>query len=95
MTDNRTNYKDADAIVFHFRDFEWTVPSSRTVNQRYIFMLFESPPHAYNLHKVSGNNANFFNWTMTYRRDSDIVGERKFHVRDTNGVISDDVWKQV
>jgi hypothetical protein len=94
MSDNRTDYKSADAIIFHYRDFDWTTPALRTPNQRYIYMLMESPPHTYNLNRISGNNTNFFNWTMTYRQDSDILLSY-FHVRKKVDVVSKDVWRQV
>ena len=44
-------------------------PSRRSLGQRYIYFLLESPAHD-NLDY--SRFSDFFNWTMTYRRDSDI-----------------------
>ena len=69
-----------DAILFHARDLDLTdLPISRNINQYYImfeeesplmdsypvmeFLKFDSPPYK------SLNE--FFNWTMTYRKNSD------------------------
>ena len=44
-------------------------PSRRSLGQRYIYFLRESPVNDYlDYSRFSG----FFNWTMTYRRDSDV-----------------------
>lgn len=72
LTDNRYLYDKADAIVFHPPDMKWTrIPPQRWPHQRYVFLLHESPSfHALiNLDRVP----DFFNWTMTYRLDSDIA----------------------
>ena len=45
-------------------------PTNRSLHQRYIFFLLESPV---NDNLDYSRFAGFFNWTMTYRRDSDIV----------------------
>ena len=67
--------EEYDAIIFH--DPTWpdktnSVPVKRSYHQRYIFYTRESP----GFHRdVTGYNhlKGFFNWTMTYRWDSDIV----------------------
>jgi hypothetical protein len=60
-----------DAVVFNQR--KWTptdLPVNRSRHQRYIFWSRESPGWRY----VNTNTmAEFFNWTMTYRWDSDIA----------------------
>ena len=44
-------------------------PFRRSLEQRYIYFLLESPAHDHlDYTRFSG----FFNWTMTYRRDSDV-----------------------
>lgn len=64
------NYSAFDAIVFDQSHFtkEW-VPVRRSPSQIYIFTSEESPSNypACELH-----NDEFFNWTFTYRLDSDI-----------------------
>lgn len=75
MTTNNKSYlpEDAfDAIVFH--GARWNhkqngVPKIRHIKQKYIFFSWESP---YNTDFNQDFNKNFYNYTMTYRRDSDI-----------------------
>lgn len=75
---------DSDAIVFHVYDMEIeNLPPKRFNWQKWVFYLMESPPHT--------NFIDFkytyymFNWTMTYRRDSDIdVPYGRVAPRDTN-----------
>jgi alpha-1,3-fucosyltransferase len=94
MSSNKSEYLHADAILFHNRDFNWAIPPRRTPTQRYIFMLYESPPHAGDLTRISGRNAHFFNWTMTYRRHSDIEAP-SFRVVKKETHVSDSAWRQV
>ncbi len=47
-------------------------PGWRRNHQHFIFVLYESPVHT-NLTMLRYNFTNYFNRTMTYRRDSDIV----------------------
>jgi len=67
---------DFDAILFHARDMDKRViqvPSQtrRKSHQRYVFFLMESPLND-GLNYTNKRFHNFFNWTMTYRMDSDI-----------------------
>jgi len=63
--------EDFDAIVFH--DAFWNDPPvRRSPHQRYIFYAFEAPGWHSHLQRWD-ETANFFNWTMSYRWDSDIV----------------------
>ena len=58
-----------DAIVFHLRS--WTqndLPATRSVRQRYVFWSIESPAHRF---VNTDLMEDFFNWTLTYRLDSD------------------------
>ena len=71
-TSNRTylkNIEDFDAILFHQRSFDFTdLPKKRKPHQRYIHWIIESAQYLYmDIHKLNG----IFNWTMTYRQDSD------------------------
>ena len=60
-----------DAVIFNQR--QWTpmdLPPHRSAHQRYIFWINESPGWRYaNTYSMT----EYFNWTMTYRWDSDIV----------------------
>ena len=64
-----------DAIIFHMADLErlrsqeLPNPQDRYANQRYVMFFTESPQH-WTADFARFNN--FFNWTMTYRLDSDI-----------------------
>lgn len=61
-----------DAIVFHGPEynpiFNMDYPSSRSEQQRYIYLSQESPQNR----PVKSNLNGYFNFTMTYRLDSDI-----------------------
>lgn len=78
-TDNRSllpSLADFDAILFHARDMDRRiiqVPNQqrRKSNQIYVFFLMESPLND-GLNYTNKRFHNFFNWTMTYREDSDI-----------------------
>ncbi|XP_068158833.1 alpha-(1,3)-fucosyltransferase C [Drosophila tropicalis] len=62
-----------DAIVFHVAEpfpFLESLPSKRRAQQTYVFASMESPGET--KHQLS-NEQNFYNLTMTYRLDSDIV----------------------
>ena len=71
-TSNRSylqNVDDFDAILFHQRSFDFKdLPQKRKPHQRYIHWMQESAQYLYmDIHQLNG----IFNWTMTYRRDSD------------------------
>jgi hypothetical protein len=60
-----------DAILIHQRGIDWNDmpnPARRRTEQRYVFWVMESAMYPYmDISKLNG----YFNWTMTYRRDSD------------------------
>jgi hypothetical protein len=70
-SDNRTGAEEYDAVIFHLRS--WTkddLPKVRSPTQRYVFWSIESAGFRFvNTHLMT----DFFNWTMTYRWDSDII----------------------
>lgn len=76
ITDNKTQFgsmADFDAILFHMRNLnsKTGIPNQkkRKPNQSYVMMILESPMHdSINYEGF----ADFFNWTMTYRSDSDL-----------------------
>ena len=70
-TDNRDlkPVEEFDAVFFHQRSLDFhDVPKKRDPSQRYVHYIMESAQYLYM--DISSMN-NFFNWTMTYRRDSD------------------------
>ena len=85
-----------DALVIHIRFFLKNketllmIPKKRKSFQRYVFYTHEAPRRFkfpfYN-HGLLENN--FFNWTMNYRHDSDILELYGFQVKkrsDTVGI---------
>jgi len=68
---NLKKHEDFDAIFFHQRSLDWKdIPdrSKRREEQRYVHFIMESAQYLYmDIHDMD----NFFNWTMTYRRNSD------------------------
>ncbi len=66
--------EDFEAVIFH--DPTWTnrslAPPKRTSQQRYIFLNME-PPGFHSYLKKWNESSSFFNWTLTYRWDSDIT----------------------
>lgn len=70
-TTDKSMVSSADALIFHISDMQLLhLPSIRHSYQRYIFFLRESPYHSGTYETLP---ADFFNLTMTYRRDSDII----------------------
>lgn len=70
---NRSDVQNYDAVIFHMRSWKSNdLPQNRSLHQqRYIFWLLESAGWPEYLDtKPLGN---FFNWTLTYRWDSDMV----------------------
>ncbi|KAL7642684.1 UNVERIFIED_CONTAM: hypothetical protein RMT77_007249 [Armadillidium vulgare] len=63
--------EEFDAVLVHFRHFNIkNLPKKRKRHQRWIFYEREPPPYTI---KNTQDFEGVFNWTMTYRRDSDIV----------------------
>ncbi|CAK9805937.1 Alpha-(1,3)-fucosyltransferase C [Anthophora quadrimaculata] len=66
-----TDLDDYDALLFHAIQLDFsTLPSNRNPRQWYVFVNLESPS---NWPLTSQLHQNFYNITMTYRLDSDIV----------------------
>lgn len=63
----------SDIVFFNIHTVEDVPVMNRKPHQRFVFAQLESPdntkPHLMNIDRF---RYNFFNWTMTYRRDSDI-----------------------
>ncbi|XP_023229832.1 glycoprotein 3-alpha-L-fucosyltransferase A-like [Centruroides sculpturatus] len=70
VTTNRSLLKTAQAVLFHQADFHpRDIPKSRDINQKWIFYLMEAPGRDSVFWHTRNN---LFNWTMSYRSDSDI-----------------------
>ncbi|XP_069171367.1 alpha-(1,3)-fucosyltransferase C isoform X2 [Procambarus clarkii] len=74
FTANKTLFdsSELDALIFHANSKFTTLPELRSVHTRYIFFLLEPPTvlDDFNTDLTPYNNT--FNWTFTYRLDSDI-----------------------
>ena len=69
VTYNRTKLSEADAVGFHHRDMPRRLPSRRTSQQVWFYFVLENP---LNVVMKADGYAGVFNWTMSYRRDSEI-----------------------
>lgn len=89
ITDDRNlmNLTEWDAILFHAPEYTWKrknlhgFPSERSSKQIYIFGCIESSAN-YPICDSKWNS--YFNWTMTYRIDSDVPW-MYLTVKDRNG----------
>ncbi|XP_055933249.1 alpha-(1,3)-fucosyltransferase C-like [Argiope bruennichi] len=96
ITTARNRLMESDAVLFHLRTLSMTdIPNSRDARQKWIFFSLEAPPYS-QFHGLAFMR-NMFNWTMTYRKDSDIAIPYGKAVRtnassfDTNNVYS--LWR--
>jgi hypothetical protein len=64
---------EADLVVVHMRDHIPDIPEERSLLQRWVFFLLESPIYG-KLNTTISNRNDLFNMTATYRLDSDFEG---------------------
>ncbi|XP_076033076.1 3-galactosyl-N-acetylglucosaminide 4-alpha-L-fucosyltransferase FUT3-like [Oratosquilla oratoria] len=84
--------KEADAVLFNLVDYNpKRVPAVRDPKQLYIAFTLESPGVVVRQNRLL-NTANFFNLTMSYRRDSDIVVPYGRTVRRREPQKEQDYW---
>ncbi|UJR22181.1 hypothetical protein I4U23_025245 [Adineta vaga] len=71
VTNNRQDLCRSDAVIFHARGpiHMYDMPKLRSSHQRYVLLTKEPP---YKTTAIVGHLNYFFNWTATYRVDSDI-----------------------
>lgn len=62
-------FDEFDAIIIHIRGLPNDWPPKRSTKQRYIMLAQEPPIYLYEYRDLSKLA---FNWTMTYRLDSDL-----------------------
>ncbi|XP_058063621.1 alpha-(1,3)-fucosyltransferase C [Anopheles bellator] len=66
-----TPITEYDALVFHVATpWDGPLPDIRGTRQVYVAAIMESPAHTKHMLALDDN---FFNWTMTYRLDSDVL----------------------
>ena len=70
FTDNLAELNTSDAVLFHIHELSKKPPKRFFPEQRWVFWMLESPGWSPNVHYKKWNG--LFNWTMTYRLDSDI-----------------------
>ncbi|XP_037287935.2 glycoprotein 3-alpha-L-fucosyltransferase A-like isoform X1 [Rhipicephalus microplus] len=71
LTRNRSLVRTADAVVFHDRDTDARdLPRYRVGHQRWVYWNMEAPPNSRPEQLVRIRS--IFNWTYTYRLDSDV-----------------------
>ena len=80
---NRNDLVKSDAVLFYGRDLPSVshmvhIMKRKPAQQRWIYFMHESPVFAYS--NVASYNG-FFNWTMTYRRDSDFFVPYRYYTR--------------
>ncbi|XP_039619825.1 alpha-(1,3)-fucosyltransferase 7-like [Polypterus senegalus] len=73
LTDNQSAFNQADVVVFHHNDIYPSVATLPTEKwrphlQKWVWLSLESPTNNRKINQLNG----IFNWTMSYRRDSDI-----------------------
>lgn len=69
ISDDKSSLLQSDAVIFHGRDMPETMPTRRTTNQRWVYFIQENP-HYTSPEPLKYNG--MFNWTMTYKRSSDV-----------------------
>ncbi|KHN88024.1 Alpha-(1,3)-fucosyltransferase C [Toxocara canis] len=91
-TSNRSNLSEAAAVIFHIRNLNpKDLPPSRSEDQLFAFFLQESPHHTGNV--LEHIPKDYFNVTMTYRKDSDVHAGYGWLRPIDNSTSSADVWK--
>ena len=76
FTDNRTLFNSSDVVIFSAQNLNVSdLPGHRLPHQRFVFYQLESPLNTAvsPFRDVSSLRHDYFNWTMTYRMDSDII----------------------
>ena len=80
---NRKDLGRSDAVIFHGRDLPSAMHmkhifKQKPPQQRWVYFIHESPKFTYyDLRLYNG----YFNWTMSYRRDSDFVVPYRTYTR--------------
>ncbi|VDN91712.1 unnamed protein product [Brugia pahangi] len=89
ITDDKEQLSEAVAVLFHIRDLE-TLPKLRNSKQLFVFVLHESPLYTFN--NLDFVAEDYFNITMTYRRDSDIYIPYGMMKKITNLTPKEQIW---
>ena len=71
FTDNLADFDTSDVVLFHIHELAKKPPQRSFSKQRWVFWMKEAPGLSINLNYKEWKG--LFNWTMTYRLDSDII----------------------
>ncbi|CAN8003232.1 unnamed protein product [Ixodes hexagonus] len=82
LTNDKYRLNSSDAVVVHMYGLDVEKLPHKTSHQKWIFWLME-PPHYGNFRDYD-RIAGYFNWTMTYRSDSDVPTPYGETVRKTD-----------
>lgn len=82
-TDDRSLFNISDVVIFSIQELNLSdLPAYRFPHQRFVFYEMESPSTTDPIPLLNNRTRfGFFNWTMTYRLDSDVVN------RDAYGIV--------
>ena len=72
FTGNTLGFVNAHAVLFQGNHIPSVVPKRLNSDQVFVFINVEAPQYLHYTNLASPRWRNFFNWTMTYRLDSDI-----------------------
>lgn len=73
FTEDLNLFNKSDVIIF-YAQYLYDIPTYRFPHQKFVFFQMEPPNYSKsNIFQSNQTRFNFFNRTMTYRRDSDIV----------------------
>jgi len=89
-TANRSDLSRSDAVIFHAGDFNpKDLPNQRSENQIYVYYILETLPNGRGRVFFDPKlTDNYFNWTMSHRRDSDVyIAEPYGALRRKAGVV--------
>ena len=71
ITNDKQELNASDAVLFHIQELE-KKPPPKLPHQRWVFFMLESPGWSSNDRYRDMEWRGMFNWTMTYRLDSDV-----------------------
>ncbi|CAH0723382.1 unnamed protein product, partial [Brenthis ino] len=75
FTGDDSKLSTADAVIIHVQRGIFPNTTERSQRQRWVFLNDESPFNAFSMSRLQpkiSDLANIFNWSMTYRSDSDV-----------------------
>ncbi|KAM3717973.1 Alpha-(1,3)-fucosyltransferase [Dirofilaria immitis] len=89
ITNDKEKLPEAATVLFHIRDLG-RLPKFRNPKQLFVFVLQESPFYTFNY--LDFVTEDYFNITMTYRRDSDIYMPYGMMKKITNLTPRERIW---